>query len=395
MSRNQQHSSNVPDAGKLLENDKCDLTDSRADSGFISSGNLMLSGEISEEIVPEPYHHRSDLHSAQSDSGIIEDTDKKSRDSSMHIDSGVCFSSELSLSEKISKLKLDSNLGLNDLDNPKLIQPPEDSKQSLEDAPWGLYFEQDEDGDTHLHMAIIHAFPEIALAIIRAAPHPRLLDTPNDSAQTPLHLAVQTRQYPIVRWLIIAGAKPCPRDAQGNSPLHLAAKMGDFNCLKAIIEPVNPKHREAMALSYSPLNYETPNLDQWNYLGQTCVHIAAKYCQLEVLKHLVARGADINAREGLEGLTALHFAVQNRDEKMVKYILDECRTARPEITSYGGINALQWCIIVPETIRQCLKMRGLDSPYSSEDESSEDDDEEMTHDSPIHKLGPNLVDASA
>lgn len=66
----------------------------------------------------------------------------------------------------------------------------------------------------HLHAAIVRGFVEVALALIRAAPHPRLLDTPNDAALTPLHLAVATGQHPVVRWLIIAGARPSPRNSE-------------------------------------------------------------------------------------------------------------------------------------------------------------------------------------
>lgn len=66
----------------------------------------------------------------------------------------------------------------------------------------------------HLHAAIVRGFVEVALALIRAAPHPRLLDTPNDAALTPLHLAVATGQHPVARWLIIAGARPSPRNSE-------------------------------------------------------------------------------------------------------------------------------------------------------------------------------------
>lgn len=377
------------DAGKVIDDDKCDLTDSRTDSGFISSGNLILSGEISEEIIPES-SRRSDAHS-HCDSGIIEDSDRKRE--SMHIDSGLCLTGELSLSEKISKLNLEA--GLNDLNNPKL-QPPVESKTALDDIPWNIYFEQDEDGDTHLHTAIVQGFAEVALALIRAAPHPRFLDTANDAAQTPLHLAVETAQYPVVRWLIIAGARPSPRDSQGDSPLHIAARLGDVNCVKAILEPVLPKHRDALALGYPAYLYEKAKLDQWNYLGQTCLHTAAMYGHLEVLKELVAFGGDVNAREGLEGYTPLHYAVQRRDEKTVKFLLMECKSLNADLTTYGGRNALQLCLIVPETIRRALKMRGLDSPYSSDEEdSSEDEEEQMPYDSRVHRFTPNLVNASA
>lgn len=66
----------------------------------------------------------------------------------------------------------------------------------------------------HLHSAIYHGYADVTLALVRAAPHPRLLDTPNDAGDTPLHIAVATGQYSVVRWLVIAGTRPNPRNAQ-------------------------------------------------------------------------------------------------------------------------------------------------------------------------------------
>ncbi|KAJ8948208.1 hypothetical protein NQ318_010484 [Aromia moschata] len=141
MSNKQRNPANFPDApGKLTDDDKCGLYESsRTDSGFISSGNLLVSGEIvSEEIQPVPL-----------DSGIIED--KKDQDY-MHLDSGVC------LSESFSNLNIKS--GLNDLNSPKVKQTPVESYvrsetkikpvpvKASEDIPWKIYYEQDEDGDT-------------------------------------------------------------------------------------------------------------------------------------------------------------------------------------------------------------------------------------------------------
>lgn len=119
----------------------------------------------------------------------------------------------------------------------------------------------------HLHIAIAEGFVEVALALIRAAPHPRLLDTPNDNAQTPLHLAVETAQWRIARWLVVAGARPCPRDQRGDSPLHIAAQAGDVKSVKAIADPVQQQERDALALSYQGHMYQPCDLDQWNYSG--------------------------------------------------------------------------------------------------------------------------------
>lgn len=120
-----------------------------------------------------------------------------------------------------------------------------------------------------LHTAIIQEYPEVALALIRLAPHPRFLDTPNDDAQSPLHLAVATGQAKIARTLIVAGARPSPRNLLGDSPLHIAVRTGDVSCCKAITDPVHQQERDALRLSYLPPHvYQPVNLDQWNYDGE-------------------------------------------------------------------------------------------------------------------------------
>lgn len=119
-----------------------------------------------------------------------------------------------------------------------------------------------------LHAAIVQGFLELVVALIRAAPHPRLLDTQNDDAQSPLHLAVMTGQWRIARWLIVAGAKPCPRNLQGDSPLHICARTGDIQSCKAIADPVTKHERDALALSYPIQNYQLCDFEQWNYEGR-------------------------------------------------------------------------------------------------------------------------------
>lgn len=117
-------------------------------------------------------------------------------------------------------------------------------------------------------MSISSFFNDLTLALIRAAPHPCLLDIPNDDRDTPLHLAVSRGQSQVVRWLIVAGASPCPRDANGDSPLHLAAKTNNYMCVRAIAEPVRQQEKDQMSLKYQGQVYRPCNFDQWNYLGK-------------------------------------------------------------------------------------------------------------------------------
>lgn len=117
-------------------------------------------------------------------------------------------------------------------------------------------------------MAIFSGLTDLVLALIRCAPHPYLLDIRNDGDNSPLHLAVATGQWQVVRWLIIAGANPSLRDAHGDSPLHIAAKSNDYQCVKAIADPVKQQEREQLALKYQGQLYRQCDFDQWNLVGK-------------------------------------------------------------------------------------------------------------------------------
>lgn len=82
--------------------------------------------------------------------------------------------------------------------------------------------------------------------------------------------------------------------------------------------------------------------------GERCVHIAASITRTAKNKHVavmrelvVCSGADVNAREGKAGYTALHMAVERGDAALVKFLLDECKSVNLEVASYGRWTAYQ------------------------------------------------------
>lgn len=117
----------VPDGSasrKLSEEDKYEGR-TETDSGFLSGGNLLVSGEIGPEEA---------------------DGTAEKAPTYMHIDSGV----DVCLSETFSGLSL-KHPDLNDLNaTTKGAIKETNIKQQpkTEEQPWQLYFEQDEDGDT-------------------------------------------------------------------------------------------------------------------------------------------------------------------------------------------------------------------------------------------------------
>lgn len=108
--------------------------------------------------------------------------------------------------------------------------------------------------------------------------------------------------------------------------------------------------------------------------GQTSVHMAAIYGHIDVLRHLVWCGADINAREGKSGYTALHYAIERGDENLALFLLEECKKLNPSEVTYGGRSALQIGYPVSSKVQGELKQRGVPSPFSSDDEYDSDSD---------------------
>lgn len=60
--------------------------------------------------------------------------------------------------------------------------------------------------------------------------------------QTPLHLAVITRQTKVVEVLLRAGADPSLVDKDGRSPIHLAALAGDSASLRSLLAHLGEGH---------------------------------------------------------------------------------------------------------------------------------------------------------
>lgn len=124
------------------------------------------------------------------------------------------------------------------------------------------------------------------------------------------------------------------------------------------------------------------------------VHIAALNSKIDILRHLVWNGADINAREGKAGFTALHFAIQNNDENLLKFLLTECPKLTVDAVTYGGRTVLELGYPIAIELVEELKQKGVPSPYSSEDEyDSMSSEDELPFNSSNTAYFPNLLTA--
>nr|ACO08116.1 NF-kappa-B inhibitor alpha [Oncorhynchus mykiss] len=139
-----------------------------------------------------------------------------------------------------------------------------------------------EDGDTFLHLAIIHEATEQAEHMIKLSHNDNmLLDAQNNQRQTALHLAVITEQPHLVERLLKAGCDPRLVDDSGNTALHVACKKGSLTSFSVITQNC-PRH-----LSYINAQEQCS--------GRTALHLAVDLQNLSLVHRLLSLGADVNS----------------------------------------------------------------------------------------------------
>ncbi|KAI4894272.1 hypothetical protein NFI96_016299 [Prochilodus magdalenae] len=187
---------------------------------------------------------------------------------------------------------------------------------------------QDENGDTPLHLAIIHQQPTVAhqlIQIIMNTPQNKFINRFNHLSQTPLHLAVITKQPKLVEALLRVGADPSLLDRDGRTAVHLAANTGDDSMLKMLLGLLGERH--------------THLINTADFSGMYPVHLAVRKGGERCLRVLVDAGAKINMPEQKSGCTALHLAVKENLFKVACTLITELK-ADVNACTFGGNSPL-------------------------------------------------------
>ncbi|NXW81753.1 NFKB2 factor, partial [Alopecoenas beccarii] len=233
---------------------------------------------------------------------------------------------------------------------------------------------QDENGDTPLHLAIIHeqtAVIKQLIEVIVSIPTQRIINISNNLQQTPLHLAVITKQPQVVQLLLQAHADPTLLDRYGNSLLHLALQAGDEEMLRTLLSHLG---------SAAPYLLCLPN-----FHGLLPVHLAVKAKSLACLDLLVRKGADVNAVERQGGRTPLHLAVEMENLNMATHLVKKLGADVTSRTFAGNTPLHLAAGLGSPTLTKLLLKAGADvlcendepvSPSSSEASSDTDGDAE-------------------
>lgn len=171
-------------------------------------------------------------------------------------------------------------------------------------------FETDRDGDTIIHRSIVWNLVTLTLTLIDLVEDVTCLNITNLLRQSPLHLAVLLRQVDVVQRLVERKADVTLRDHQGNTPLHIACRIGDRDAVEIIVGSFG-----------NDVNARKKYFAMKNCEGLTCLHLAAQNKEYVIMGHLFAKGADVNIGDAKSGRTVLHYATEERDFKTIRLLL--------------------------------------------------------------------------
>ncbi|XP_018598232.2 NF-kappa-B inhibitor beta [Scleropages formosus] len=216
-----------------------------------------------------------------------------------------------------------------------------------------------EDGDTALHLALIHEHWSLVHNLLGVISLDRnwtpYLDIQNHLGQTALHLAVIVDQSECVRALLYGGASPELQERGGNTPLHLAVREARVNCV-----------RELASGSHRP-----DHLRVTNYSGVSALHLAVQKGNENVVQMLLDAGADVNQRDLSSGRSPLHWAVESQSPWVVRQLLRA--GAAVDQPSYAGHSPLYCALHRPnKDVQALLREGGGTDVHSLEDDDEED-----------------------
>ncbi len=200
---------------------------------------------------------------------------------------------------------------------------------------------QDKSGWTALMVAIKKNHPEIARALLEKGANPHIVDSTGWNA---LNLAAVEGYHEIVKALLDHGVDTNGRSSEDKTALMMAAKGGSAETVDVLFDYhanlTVHDHLGATALMYAaregrveviarfaeyfaklPDDKRLNIVDQADGSDWTALTWAVKKEQLKAAKALIKAGADYNHKDS-EGTPLLHLAVDNGDEKLVDFLLE-------------------------------------------------------------------------
>ncbi|KAF4463874.1 hypothetical protein FALBO_9297 [Fusarium albosuccineum] len=205
------------------------------------------------------------------------------------------------------------------------------------------------DGQTALQAALNGEAPEAAWLLLERRADifgsPALLD-----GVTALEAVCHNRRvYPddellfLCAYLLDSNAPVTRQNGKPSSALHGAIEHSWNGILARMLEP-----QRSAIINHMWCDRTIPEDDGFIWLPRTPTQLAADNGELEAVKMLVRRGADVNESPGYRfGRTALQAATSKDEPDMalVQFLLDKGADVNAKPAPYGGITALQGAAI--------------------------------------------------
>ncbi|KAL3841322.1 hypothetical protein ACJMK2_019484, partial [Sinanodonta woodiana] len=218
----------------------------------------------------------------------------------------------------------------------------------------------DNQGCTPLHLAAWRGNGEICQLLLASKTGANKVNVQNSSGDTALHMSAQYGYLAVVKVLVQHKANPSIRNLKEESPLDLAAQYGKLEVVQELLEANPDLHHKAIC-NHSPVHLASRNghrdvvdcLLKNGYSVNTAtdmgtgLHEAALHGKLEVVKLLLEKGVDVEAKDS-NGMTVLDLisahqsaeksytdireAILDYMNKMQKQALDEPPPPPPQET---------------------------------------------------------------
>ncbi len=196
------------------------------------------------------------------------------------------------------------------------------------------------------------------------AENPKLVDADDEHKWRPIFHAGLNSQEEVVRFLIAAGADVSAHDGDA---LHYASEVPNnksivrllvqYGALDAHVRPVDDLSRQFLAAVFLADNERVGSLLRAHpHLATTAdgrgdmpLHHAARNGDLDIVRQLIAAGADVNATNA-RGHTVLYCAGGHGHAAVVQLALKHGAEADVRFT-HDGENLLQWLAQYPDDQR--------------------------------------------
>jgi len=168
-------------------------------------------------------------------------------------------------------------------------------------------------GEGALHLAVRKGHAEILALLLQSEARKHIHQQTSTQKMTPLHIAVMTGQHVAAEMLLEAGAFPDTQNAQGETPVFMAARKDDAKMIRLLAEKGHADLRQA---------------NPWPFL-QTALHVAALGGRINAARELVRLGADPLAKDS-EGRTPLSIARSAENEVLIAIMEGKNNSVMPD-----------------------------------------------------------------